>query len=303
MKGKRILISLLLTVLVYAPLPMLYGKLDTEAVPPEMAALAVPAKRYELCIRWAQRRSLGEREKTIWLRELKCYDQQDRLVRHIEKRSEETVPYYTDYEYDAQGNELSCTISAENYKIYGTNAYDEAGRILEHRMRAIDNKGELRSETATLYTYDSSGAGKAVYQSDEDGRTKKLMKWTLDENGNTVSGRELQFPYAEQSYAYDEQGNPTRFESVIDGEATVKEYRRTYDADGNCIRCRNLQKRRVCERRGFAVCERQLVSCPEPGHRRRHERCILCGCDRENRIKKPSSKKRKAFAFLFYGKI
>ena len=77
MRKARFGFILLMTILVCAPLPVFYGGLDTTAVPPEMAALAIPAKRYELCTTRMTLPSLvgGKEDGTIW--QLDCYDRKD----------------------------------------------------------------------------------------------------------------------------------------------------------------------------------------------------------------------------------
>lgn len=77
MRKARFGFILLMTILVCASLPVFYGGLDTAAVPPGMAALAIPAKRYELCTARMTLPSVvgGEEDGAIW--QLDCYDRKD----------------------------------------------------------------------------------------------------------------------------------------------------------------------------------------------------------------------------------
>ena len=98
MQKKRIFASLLLTALVCAPLPAFYGRLDTEAVPPELAAKAVAAKRYVLTTMQYEASELD----TVW--KLECYDRNDRLLRNATYTAAAGEAYYADCEYDRSGN-------------------------------------------------------------------------------------------------------------------------------------------------------------------------------------------------------
>lgn len=248
---KRILVILALTILCIAPLCVRYGATEDGAlawneVPPEAAALAVRAARYELCTMEYAIPALPEAEleaQDVDVYQLTCYDAGDRILREITYSGQSVN--YADHTYDASGNLLHrCVTLLDTMRVDEWNTYDEKGRLLENRTENTYLDGEGRaSSSQTTYTYDADGRGTAVCRAGGGIMASSTETSLLDADGRVI-WKELVFgdaPAMQAEYTYDANGELTRSVVTSDGEQTVNELRRQYDADGNCIRCDTYQ--------------------------------------------------------------
>jgi RHS repeat-associated protein len=153
--------------------------------------------------------------------------------------------YQTTYSYDADGNLLSLTRPGAQTT---TNSYDAAGTLLQTQLpngstttyswdeptatyvvggtttdvKVFDPSGDLLSDNATTYTYDTTG--RETSSTDPAGTT---TTYSFDSANNVLSARDSSGHVASYTYG----ANNQLLSSTLDGQLTSQ----TYDPTGNVL--------------------------------------------------------------------
>lgn len=141
------------------------------------------------------------------------YDDVGRLVSKVS--DSRYVPYSRSYEYDADGNLLSSSLSNGPLSTYLTSySYDGSGRLTSAQESSVDASGAVTDGVRTIFGYDD--AGHLVSRTYEGPGSEAMVPATYeyDANGRVTSTSVLarEGDSYEASFKYDEDGNLSRLE-------------------------------------------------------------------------------------------
>lgn len=177
------------------------------------------------------------------------FDKNGRVSWKETTESGEVTPVITRYIYDQDGNLIKSVRIGEgkstgHYTDVDTYTYDNLGRVLTH---VWDSKRETLTDykQTDTFTYgEGSIATETVMESSEGYYVLDRMEYTLNEKNQIVDSKSYRGSDAdslslrtEMTYAYDENGNLTKIET-IDTEEKIVMYTEQffYDGNGRCIK-------------------------------------------------------------------